>query len=67
MQDIYWDDFDCQIQADEFVDEAEGFDWDEYYADVPEAEGEGDDRDPGFVDVDWLYEELNTFHFDSDY
>lgn len=70
MQDVYWDDFDCQIQADELVDEAEGFDWDEYYVDEPENAieyGDDKDMDPGHVDLDWLYEELNTYEIDGDF
>lgn len=51
------DDFLTQIQCDEFVDPAEDFDWNEYYTDEEKASLEVEDRDPGFVDVDWLYEE----------
>lgn len=63
----YFDDFETTMQVDELDNPSDNFDWDEYYVDEPGNVVEENDNDPGYVDLDWLYEELNTYHIDGDF
>lgn len=63
----YFDNFDTQIQCEELENPEDNFDWDDYYVDSPEKIVDDSDLDPGYVDLDWLYEELNTYEIDGDF
>jgi len=63
----YFDDFETTMQVDELDNPSDNFDWDEYYVDEPENVVEDNDNDPGYVDLNWLYEELNTYNIDGDF
>lgn len=63
----YFDDFETTMQVDELDNPADNFDWDEYYVDEPNKIDDDSDTDPGYVDLDWLYEELNTYNIDGDF
>lgn len=63
----YFDDFETTMQVDELDNPSDNFDWDEYYVDEPNKIDDDSDTDPGYVDLDWLYEELNTYNIDGDF
>jgi len=63
----YFDDFETTMQVDELDNPSDNFDWDEYYVDEPNKIDDDSDMDPGYVDLDWLYEELNTYNIDGDF
>ena len=64
----YFDDFETTMQVDEMDNSSDEFNWADYYLDEPENVSENsDDNDPGYVDLDWLYEELNTYNIDGDF
>jgi hypothetical protein len=67
MMQNYFDDFETTMQVDELDNPSDNFDWDEYYVDEPNKIDDDSDMDPGYVDLDWLYEELNTYNIDGDF
>jgi len=67
MMQNYFDDFETTMQVDEMDNPSDNFNWDEYYVDEPNKIDDDSDTDPGYVDLDWLYEELNTYNIDGDF
>lgn len=69
--DPYFDDVDIRMHDDDVYDDMDTWQMrDDYYVDDPDAIQDEDDQydvtDAGYLDIDWLYQELRDFNFDDE-